>query len=62
MPDSDPPHTPNWADYIDSLHVFNPPSLPMMRLRRKTFDAEQAALLENKVNLGVPDDDGRAVR
>ncbi len=24
MPDSDLPRTPNWADYIDSLHVFNP--------------------------------------
>ncbi|MBX9632070.1 MAG: hypothetical protein K2X67_16260 [Burkholderiales bacterium] len=24
MPDSELPRTPNWADYIDSLHVFNP--------------------------------------
>lgn len=24
MPDSEPPRTPNWADYIDSLHVFDP--------------------------------------
>ncbi len=25
MQNSDPPRTPNWADFIDSLHVFNPP-------------------------------------
>lgn len=24
MPDSELPRTPNWADYIDSLHVFEP--------------------------------------
>lgn len=24
MPDSELPRTPNWADYIDSLQVFNP--------------------------------------
>lgn len=32
MPDFDPSRTPNWADYIDSLHVFNPQWL--VRARR----------------------------
>lgn len=34
MPDSELPRTPNWADYIDSLHVFNPQWL--VRARRES--------------------------
>ena len=54
MPDSKLPSTPNWADYIDSLHVFNPPSSPMIRLV-----AEQARLADTKVSASMPDDERR---
>lgn len=34
MQNSDLPLAPNWADFIDSLHVFNPP----VRGRRRVGD------------------------
>lgn len=33
MSNSELPRTPNWADFIDSLHVFNPPISGRRRLR-----------------------------
>jgi|GEM_PF-4417863 len=59
MPDSKLPSTPNWADYIDSLHVFNPPSSPMIRPRWIRLVAEQARLADTKVSASMPDDERR---
>ena len=59
MPDSEPPRTPNWADYIDSLHVFNPPSLPMIRPRWNRMVAEHSRLADTKIPVSLPDDERR---
>lgn len=42
MQNSDPPLTPNWADFIDSLHVFNPPTLGHRRWRDERVPAREA--------------------
>lgn len=39
MQNSDPPLTPNWADFIDSLHVFNPPALGRRQRRDGSLPA-----------------------
>lgn len=40
MQNSDPPLAPNWADFIDSLHVFDP---PIRAPRRRSDDRIQAS-------------------
>jgi hypothetical protein len=40
MQDSDPPRALNWADYIDSLHVFNPPSTKRVPLSHRLADRD----------------------
>jgi len=35
MPESEPPPPANWADFIDALHVFNPPTLRGYRDERR---------------------------
>jgi hypothetical protein len=44
MPDSDPTSTPNWADYIDSLHVFNPQWLVRARRASATLRSKDEKL------------------
>ncbi len=41
MPDPEPNHIENWADYIDALQVFNPPGLPRHRHDRNEAAAGQ---------------------
>jgi hypothetical protein len=40
MHNPDPPQPQNWADFIDSLHVFNPPIEMRARFRRRLTDAD----------------------
>jgi hypothetical protein len=51
MPDSDPPRTPNWADYIDSLHVFDPHWLVRARRASRTLHQNDEMLKDHPMHV-----------
>jgi hypothetical protein len=59
MPDPDPPRTPNWADYIDSLHVFNPQWLVRARRASGTLHPKDEKLEGQSVRTGEERTDQR---
>ena len=54
MQDDSTARTPNWADYIDSLHVFTPPVPARVRLFGTRPDADARTFNEHPARPWVP--------
>jgi len=54
--DPDPTEPQNWADFIDSLHVFNPPIEMRPRFRRRLTDGDSldAAVARDTAGNRIP--------
>jgi hypothetical protein len=54
--DPDPPQPQNWADFIDSLHVFNPPQSMRVRWHRQltSSDSRDAPVVRDAAGNRTP--------
>jgi hypothetical protein len=62
--DPDPTEPQNWADFIDSLHVFNPPQSMKVRWHRQltNADAREAAIVRDSAGNRIPPQSGAEPR